>query len=190
MPGFQLPLFETSRAMVFKGFKDKFKYRSGVKHLRRELKDFPAPVKRKPGIHSVGVIVDLEQFRQEERFYELIEALKLKPNGIKVMGYREFYDKNSPYATPVFADKDLGWKGAIENSYALEFLSREYDLLINYFNEPRLMLQLMSIKTKAALRIGFSGVEPVYNDLILELTPTDFDTFKEEVKKYLELLKV
>jgi hypothetical protein len=190
MPGFQLPLFETSRAMVFKGFKDKFKYRSGVKHLRRELKDFPAPVKRKPGIHSVGVIVDLEQFRQEERFYELIEALKLKPNGIKVMGYREFYDKNSPYATPVFADKDLGWKGAIENSYALEFLSREYDLLINYFNEPRLMLQLMSIKTRAALRIGFSGVEPVYNDLILELTPTDFDTFKEEVKKYLELLKV
>ncbi|MEJ2162958.1 MAG: hypothetical protein P8X60_06470 [Robiginitalea sp.] len=158
--------------------------------MKRELKQFPAPVDRKPGINAVGVIVDLEHFKHEDRFYELVDTLKLKPNGIKIMGYREFYDKNSPYSTPVFADKDLGWKGEIENSYALEFLNREYDLLINYFNQPRLMLYLMSIKTKAALRIGFPGVEPVYNDLILELPPAEFDTFKMEIKKYLDLLKL
>ena len=173
--------------MVFKGLKDKFKHKSGLKYLQRELKNFPAPIDRKPGIRAVGIIADLEKFKREERFYELVDSLGLKPNAVKIIGYREFYDKNSPYATPVFSDKDLGWKGVIENSYALEFLSRDYDLLINYFDQPRLLTQLMSIKTKAVFRIGFSGVDPVYNDLILESPLSDFETFKKELKKYLAL---
>lgn len=175
--------------MVFKGLKDKFKHKSGLKYLRRELKTFPAVVDRQPGIRAVGVIADLEEFKEEERFYELVESLGLKPNAIKIIGYREFYDKNSPYATPVFSDKDLGWKGGIENSYALEFLSREYDLLINYFDQPRLLMQLMSIKTRAAFRIGFDGLDPVFNDLILQSPLSDFETFKKELKKYLTLFK-
>jgi len=175
--------------MLFKGLKDKFKHKSGLKYLQRELKTVPAPVNRKPGIRSVGIIVDLEKFNREERFYQLVESLGLKPNAVKTIGYREFYDKNSPYATPVFSDKDLGWKGVIENSYALEFLSRDYDLLINYFDQPRLLPQLMSVRTRAALRMGFSGVDPVYNDLILHSPLSDFETFKKELKKYMILLK-
>jgi hypothetical protein len=175
--------------MIFKGLRDKFKQKSGLKYLERELKTFPESVEKKPGIRTLGVIVDLEQFKEEERFFELVESLRLKPNALKVIGYRAFYDKNSPYATPVFSDKDLGWKGAIENSYALEFLSRPYDVLINYFDQPGLLLHLMSIKTKAGLRVGFKGVDPVYNDLILESPLNDFETFKSEMKKYLSLLK-
>ena len=116
--------------MFLTGLKSKFKYKSGLKYLKGELKDFPPVVARKSGIHAVGIIVDLDRFLREEQFYDLVDLLGLKPNAIKIIGYREYYDKNSPYATPVFSDKDLGWKGAIENSYAMEFLSREYDLLI------------------------------------------------------------
>jgi hypothetical protein len=173
--------------MVFKGLKDKFKHKSGTKFLEQELKRTPVALKRKPGINSLGIIADLESFKEEDRFFELVDDLGLKSNTLKIIGYREYYDKNSPYATPVFSDKDLGWKGAIENSYALEFLSRDYDLLINYFDQPRLLLYLMSVKTRAAMRIGFSGVDPVYNDLILENPLADFDTFRVELKKYLVL---
>ena len=173
--------------MVFKGIKDKFKHKSGTKFLEQELKRFPVALNRKPGIHSLGILADLETFTAEDRFFELVEDLKLRSNAIKIIGYREFYDKNSPYATPVFSDKDLGWKGVIENSYALEFLSRDYDLLINYFDKPNLLLHLMSVRTRAALRIGFSGIDPVYNDLILQSPMSDFDTFRVELKKYLGL---
>jgi len=175
--------------MVFKGLKDKFKHKSGTKFLEQELKRTPVALDRKPGIQSLGIIADLETFKEDDRFFELVEDLGLKSNTVKIIGYREYYDKNSPYATPVFSDKDLGWKGAVENSYALEFLSRDYDLLINYFDQPRLLLHLMSIKTRAALRIGFSGIDPVYNDIILESPISDFDTFRRELKKYLTLLK-
>ena len=173
---------------MIKGIKDKLKYNSGVKFLKQELAKVPPVVNRSQGITSVGCIVDLDQFEDANLFYDFVEDYKLRPNAVKIIGYKSFYDKNSPYSTPVFSDKDLGWNGNIENSYALEFLSREYDLLVNYYTEENLLIQLMSIKTRARFRVGFKDVDLVYNDLILDSPIKDFKTFKTELKKYLGVL--
>jgi len=173
---------------MFKGIKDKFKHRSGLKFLKEQLKNPFAEVARDRGISSVGCLVDLDAFSTPELFYEFVEAFGLRPNAVKVIGYKSFYDKNSPYATPVFSDKDLGWKGNIENSYVLEFLGREYDLLVNYYTEDNLLLQIMSAKTKARVRVGFKETDSRQNDLILDVPMKNFNTFKIELKKYLKVL--
>jgi hypothetical protein len=174
--------------MFLKALKEKFKYKSGLKYLKEQIEKPSGEVARKNGITSVAVIVDLDKFDKAELFYEFVEDFKLRPNAVKIIGYKNFYDKNSPYATPVFSDKDLGWKGDIENSYALEFLSREYDMLVNYYNEENLMLQLMTVKTRARINVGFAEIDERHNDLILETTLSDFNTFKKELKKYLKVL--
>ena len=174
--------------MFLKGLKDKFKYKSGLKYLKEELNSPPEILAREKGIRSVGVIVDLDSFDHAELFFEFIEEFNLRPNAVKIVGYKSYYDKNSPYATPVFSDKDLGWNGNIENSYALEFLSREYDLLVNYYTQDNLMMQLMTIKTRARMNVGFAEVDSSFNDLILEADPQDFNTFKKELKKYLQVM--
>ena len=174
--------------MFFKGIKDKFKHKSAVKFLKEELLKPVATVERSSGITSIGCIVDLDNFDKPELFFEFVDEYKLRPNAVKIIGYKNYYDKNSPYSTPVFSDKDLGWKGAIENSYALEFLSRDYDLLVNYYNEDNLLLQLMTVKTKARVKVGFKEVDQRLNDLILEMPVKDFKTFKLELKKYLKVL--
>ena len=174
--------------MFLKGLKDKFKYKSGLKFLKQELNNPPAALDRTRGITSVGVIVDMDDFDKTELFYEFIEEFNLRPNAVKIIGYKSYYDKNSPYATPVFSDKDLGWNGAIENSYALEFLSREYDLLVNYYCKENLLLQLMTIKARARINVGFPEVDRDFNDLIMETSIKDFETFKRELKKYLGVL--
>jgi len=174
--------------MFFKGLKDKFKHKSGVKFLKEELLKPTATVERSSGITSIGCIVDLDNFDKPELFFEFVDEYKLRPNAVKIIGYKNYYDKNSPYSTPVFSDKDLGWKGAIENSYALEFLSRDYDLLVNYYNEDNLLLQLMTVKTKARVKVGFKEIDQKLNDLILEVPIKDFKTFKLELKKYLKVL--
>ncbi|MCW5516534.1 DUF6913 domain-containing protein [Muriicola sp. Z0-33] len=174
--------------MFLKGLKDKFKYKSGLKFLKQELKSPPEIIDRSGGISQIGVIVDMDEFEKTELFYEFIEDFNLRPNAVKIIGYKSYYDKNSPYATPVFSDKDLGWNGAIENSYALEFLSREYDLLVNYYSKDRLLLKLMTIKTKARINVGFPEVDRHLNDLIMETSIKDFKTFKQELRKYLGVL--
>ncbi len=171
--------------MFLKGLKDKFKYKSGLKFLKEELNSPPEIIERAKGIRSVGVIADLDSFDHAEMFFDFIEDYHLRPNAVKIIGYKGYYDKNSPYSTPVFSDKDLGWNGNIENSYALEFLSREYDLLVNYYTKDNLMMQLMTIKTKARINVGFAEVDQSFNDLILEADLQDFKTFKNELKKYL-----
>ncbi|HDZ14463.1 hypothetical protein LCGC14_1690550 [marine sediment metagenome] len=173
---------------MFKGLKDKFKYNSSVKFLKQELAKEPPKVEREPGISSIGCIVDLDSFEDAELFYDFVEDYNLRPNAVKIIGYKSQYDNTSPYSTPVFSDKDLGWNGNVENSYALEFISREYDLLVNYYNQENLLLQLMSIKTRARFRVGFKGVDKVYNDLILNAPLDDFTIFRKELKKYLGVL--
>ncbi len=173
---------------MFKGIKDKFKHKSGVKFLKEELKKSFDEVKRKKGITSVACLVDLDVFENANLFYEFVEDYGLRPNAVKIIGYKSYYDKNSPYSTPVFSDKDLGWNGNIENSYVLEFLSREYDMLVNYYTEENLLLQIMSVKTKARVRVGFKEIDSRYNDLILDTPIKNFKIFKQELKKYLKVL--
>nr|WP_313790289.1 hypothetical protein [Allomuricauda pacifica] len=145
-------------------------------------------MKRDQGITRVGCIVDLDNFVDGERFYELIDDFSLRPNAIKIIGYKRDFDNTSPYAIQIFSDKDLGWKGDIENGYVLEFLGREYDLLINYYEDDNLMLKLLSIRTPARLKVGFSALDPKFNDLILNTPFKDFNLFKSELKKYLKVL--
>lgn len=171
--------------MFLKGIKDKFKQKSGLKFIKQELQKPAYVSSRNKGIRSLGCIVDLDKFDKADVFYQFLDEFSLRPNAVKIIGYKSYYDKNSPYATPIFSDKDLGWNGEIQNSYALEFLGREYDLLVNYYDENNLLLNLMTIKTKARIKVGFGGVGPEYNDLILEAPMSDFKTFKNELKKYL-----
>ena len=173
---------------MFKGVKDKFKLRSGKKFLKAELKKPIAKVNRTGEVSKIACLVDLDTFDNANVFHEFIDEFSLRPNAIKIIGYKSFYDKNSPYSTPVFSDDDLGWNGNIENSYALEFLNREYDLLINYYNTDNLMLSIMSVKTRARIRVGLGEVDTYYNDLIINAPIKDFKTFKKELKKYLKVL--
>lgn len=174
--------------MIFKGLAQRFKYKSGMRALRNQLESPAAPTEGKKGVHSIGVIVDLDRFDDVECFQELAKDLGLAPNTVKVIGYRAAYDKNSPYATPVFSDKDLKWKGVIENGYVEEFLQKEYDLLVNYYDTDQLLMQLMTTKTKARIKVGFPRVNPALNDLMFEVDLNDFKLFKKELIKYLNVL--
>ncbi|MFS4417144.1 DUF6913 domain-containing protein [Maribacter sp. 2307ULW6-5] len=175
--------------MFFKAVKDKFKRRSGAKSLAGLLERDVPSLDRPPGIRSLGCIVNLDTFEKADVFYELLEEFSLRPNAVKIIGYKKLHDKNSPYALPVFSDKDLGWNGRIENSYALEFLNREYDVIINYYKEDNLLLNLMSIQSKARIKVGFVQVGKAYNDIMLQTPYDDFKLFKSELKKYLGILK-
>ncbi len=175
--------------MFLKGVQYKFKTKSGRKYLRMEMESPAKTVGREQGITSMGCIVDVDNFPNAEMFYELINDFSLRPNAINIIGYKREYDENSPYAIQIFSNKDLRWKGIIENAHVLEFLGREYDVLINYYKEDNLMMKLLSVKTSARLKVGFSEVDLKINDLILKTALTDFKMFKSELKKYLKVLK-
>ncbi|MEB8329356.1 hypothetical protein OO009_08300 [Flavobacteriaceae bacterium KMM 6897] len=174
--------------MFLRAITDKFKHKSGQKFLKRELGKAKQQIGRSKGVSSIGCIVNLDQFDDIKVFNDLVNIFSLQPNAVQVIGYREEYHENSPYATPMFSDRDLGWRGAIQNGYAQEFLSKEFDLLINYYTEDKLLLQLMTVQTKARINVGFGEVDKNLNDLILNTSIQDYDIFTKELRKYLFIL--
>jgi len=174
--------------MVFKAIQDKFKAKSGYKYLEDELKK-PRPLKDKKGVSSIACIVDMDKYTNAEAFQGLRQQMGLKPNAVHVMGYKRGHDKHGMFSIPFCTDKDLGWNGSIENGDFAEFSGREFDVLINYFTEDRLMLNLMATKTKARIRVGLKEGNEQLNDLIFDCKLGDFKTFTSELEKYLRILK-
>ncbi len=173
--------------MVFRVIQDKFKAKSGLKYLEDELNK-PKPDTKRKGVSSIACIVDMDSYGNAEIFNELRKDFSLQPNAIQIIGYKRGVDKHTLFSIPFFTDRDLGWNGGIENGDVSEFLAREYDVLINYFKEDRLLPKLMSAKTNARIRVGFPEVDAKINDLIFNTDFNDFSTFKEELKKYLKVL--
>jgi len=71
---------------------------------------------------------------------------------------------------------------------SLEFISYDYDLLINFFKSNN-VLTLLSSKVNAKFRVGFSSVDSRLNDLIFSEKIKKFKEFDSELIKYLRIIK-
>lgn len=174
--------------MIFKAIQERFKVKSGLKYLEDELSKVRPVSTRKQGVSSIGCIVNMDKFPNAEEFNKLINDFSLQPNGVKIIGYKKDQAVNSPFGIQFFTDKDLGWNGTIENGFVSEFLDREYDVLINYYTEDKLVLKLLTARTNARIKVGFPLVDSKLNDLIFDTSIQNFDVFKGELKKYLKVL--
>ena len=84
--------------------------------------------------------------------------------------------------------KCISFYGNLTGKDSLEFISNDYDLLINFFKSNSL-LTLLSSKSNAKFRVGFESVFPELNDLIFSNNIKKFKNFKNELIKYLKLIK-
>lgn len=174
--------------MIIKAIQERFKVKSGVKYLEDELRK-KRSFSEKKGITGIACIVDMDKYPDAEKFQGLRQEFNLKPNAVHIIGFKRSMDKNGMFSIPFVTEKQLGWNGSIENGDFSEFSGRDYDMLINYYTDDRLMLKLMSVKLNARLRVGLKGGDQVLNDLIFDCQLDDFETFGKELKKYLKILE-
>ena len=118
---------------------------------------------------KVGCIVDMDVVKDVNPLLGLIKHYAIRPENYII-------------------DKEINWQGKIRNYHADRLAEQEYDLLINYFNEPKLPLLLLSSSIRAKLRIGFQGIDLQYNDIVIGCTPNQETVFVNEVKKVLSTI--
>ena len=82
----------------------------------------------------------------------------------------------------------ISFMGNLSGRDSLEFISYDYDMLINFFKSNEL-LTLLSSKTNAKFRVGFDSVDSNLNDLIFSNQIKKFSDFKFELIKYLKMIK-
>ena len=138
-------------------------------------------------IKSIGCIVDTNLDLDYSDILDLAVEMGLKEKDIKIISYsNSIY--NDPFCKMRISDKSVNFYGNIISADAEEFTSSKYDILINYFGENRI-LTLLSSKTNAKFRVGFESVDSRLNDLIFSQKIKKYNDFKNEIIKYLKMIK-
>lgn len=170
--------------MILKGFKDK----SIQKFINKQV-NFRASEISSSKIESVGIVLNQSEFDDFEKFRIFFEDLKLNPNKIKIVGFIDDPKLVGSSIELLYSSKQIGWRGRIKNNELQSFLNTPFDVLISYYKNDNLELNLITALSKANFKVGLSASDERLHDLILDVKPKEFDLFKVEFIKYLTILK-
>src|SRR5690606_9898614 len=163
--------------MILKTIKEK-KLNSIIKKRLSKYDDSSAFVGSNSS--SALCLVNYDEVKDIKQLQKLAKELNIEEEEFKIIGYVKKVDKTEPYPIAIFSDSSILITGAINNFKVNHYLEKEYDFVINYYNEKTLPLLLVSALANAGFRIGL-GQDNTDNDLTLKGPIDDFEYFKEEL---------
>ncbi|MBW4361456.1 DUF6913 domain-containing protein [Flavobacterium taihuense] len=159
--------------------------------LNKTLKNILCNVKEESlnfPITRVGLIIDESLFFETAALKQEIVSYGLKEESVKVIVYRDVLNSKAVYSEPTFGLKDLNFKSEFTQQPINEFILDEFDLLINYYNEEKPFLLLLTHKTKAKFKVGFSSVDKRLNHFLINIDLGNYKGFTHELFRYLKIL--
>ena len=171
--------------MIFKSLHESLlnkKIKKSLNVLDSENRIKPNPIK------TIGCIVDPMFPVDVNNFNKLAFKIGLKEKDLKIITFQEDDNGFNIFSNMNITPSSISFTGDIKGNDSLEFISYEFDLLINFFNDNNI-LTLLSSKVKAKFRVGFDSVDSKLNDLIFSKKIKKFDDFEVEFVKYLKLIK-
>ncbi|WPR70605.1 hypothetical protein SLW70_11745 [Flavobacterium sp. NG2] len=159
--------------------------------VKRKLKNSLFAEKKQPNsnaIKTVGLLIDESYFKNKKLLVEqLVTSGFLKVN-IDVLVYRSRSSKNKVCEYPVFTSNDVNWNGVINNQVVTDFIDKEFDLLISYYDVEKAILLLVTHHSKADLKVGFSSIDKRLNNLMININAENYKVFVHELFRYLKIL--
>ena len=139
-------------------------------------------------IRSLGCIIDPNFPVSVDSFTDLCFSIGLKEKDLKIITFQENTNTFNVFSNMNITPSCISFMGNLSGRDSLEFISYNYDMLINFFKSNEL-LTLLSSKTNAKFRVGFDSVDSNLNDLIFSDQIKKFSDFKFELIKYLKMIK-
>ena len=138
-------------------------------------------------INNVGVVIDAVDINiLNDIILDLIHK-GIEKQDISILIYKTGAKEEMEY--PSFCFKDLSWSGTINKMEVNEFVNQSFDLLINYYDTEKAPLLLVSYRSKASFKVGFSSVDKRVNHLMISTEAKNHHLFLNELFKYLKILK-
>lgn len=139
----------------------------------------------KEDVSSIAVLTTntiLENNNLEELVKETLEV-----SDVSVYSYRKF-QKDNPVLENSFTEKDISKKGEILQPELQEFLSKDYNVLIAFFDTENSYLEYVSALANAKYKVGFPNVNDSLLDVEVVVNSNQPKEFLLEAKKYITIL--
>ncbi|WP_299122366.1 hypothetical protein [uncultured Winogradskyella sp.] len=169
--------------MILKAFKEK----SIQKYVNKLLATRKSSVSNNK-VKTVAVLLNASEFHEFEVFRLYFKELNLTSPKHKIIAFtlddKLEHNKWNTHYSP----KDFGWNGKIKNIDLDTFINEPYDVLICFYKKEVLQLDLITAASKANLKVGISKSDERLYDLIIDVDLKEINVFKQELKKYLNIL--
>lgn len=170
--------------MIFTGIKRK----SHQIFFNKKLNDFIQKFAKKNSEKIENVIVfvdDLEEVGELSK--ELCGKLKIKNNNLNFLIFQDKNDKQNEDIR-LFTSRDFGWYGSVKSPHLKSFLTKRYDLLINYSKVENVYVNTLILQCNSGFRIGFPHLNNELYDLIIDCDLKNKNLINKEIQKYLTIL--
>ncbi|WP_366183743.1 hypothetical protein [Flavobacterium ovatum] len=139
-------------------------------------------------IKTVGLLIDENYFSEKIDLISQIVSNGILKEDIQVLVYKNRGNKNKECEYPVFTPKNLNWNAEINNKNVEDFINKEFDLLISYYDVEKALLLLVTHHSKADFKVGFSSIDKRLNDLMISINAENHKVFIHELFRYLKIL--
>ena len=140
-------------------------------------------------VRTVACLIDVSILHDVDLYHHLKELFQIQKNRVTTIYYSPKPSKELTLFSPQFNNRHLHWDGTLLHPMKKKVLSKNYDLLFNFFVKDNLVLQSISSQIKAGFRVGYVTVDHRLNDLMLgeENNTADqffgtFNTFFSKIK--------
>ncbi len=172
--------------MILKGFKSNAVKKSFESHLKKRN----AESQNISDLTTLAVLVDASRPINMMPLLKLANELGVASNRLKIIGYKEEKELQEEKDIELYNDKSFGVNGIVKSTSLQKFIDKNYDVLINFYEEDKMELNYVAAASKAKLKVGFAKVDNRINDLIIGSEVNDANLFMAELKKYLKILQL
>lgn len=160
--------------------------------VKKRLKNSLQNVKTVLTVHSIktiGLLIDESYFSEINLFRNELLLNGVLESNIEVLVYRNRLKKNKKASQATFSANDLNWNGTISNAAVNDFVNKEFDLLISYYDIEKAALLVVTHHSKAHFKVGFAAINKKFNDLMINTNAENYKVFTHELFRYLKILK-
>lgn len=138
-------------------------------------------------IETVGLLIDETHFPNKSELIEGLKANGIQENNITLLLYHD-KDKKRDFNFTSFSLKNISWSGSVNDQEIVDFKSKSFDILISYYVVEKPALLLVTQRSKALFKVGFSNIDKRINHFMIDTTIENSNVFVDELFKYLKIL--
>lgn len=167
--------------MFFSHFKEFFLKRKLKKSAKKSFRNCNSNC-----FYTVGLLVDESVFSQTLALKTVLIEKGFSIENISILAYR----KSKAVLTnayPSVSWNQVDFEGNIKDEKILDFIHKPFDILINYYQDKKTLLQWITYSSRAKFKVGFSSSETQLNDLMIHTQLQNYHEFIQEMNGVLKL---
>lgn len=137
---------------------------------------------------TVGIVIDETYFADREKLIQEIAAQGITTGNIQTLSFFERVKKGQVPECCHFTYKDVNGDGTFAKEDVTAFINKPFDLLISFYDVQKPPLALITLKSKAGFKAGFSTVDNRLNTFMIASQAEKYGEFTAELFRYLKIL--